>query len=266
MIRQLSSCALALTVMLGSSSLAAQTPAAAVGHVKISGVVAQPGTYTFEPGVTRLNDAAVIAQVSSRAWFLGAALLRQSALESQQRLKAGLLFELSANRVHAQAKNDAALAALVERLHAAVERMPVTGRVVAELDPLQQMLIDNNDLLEPGDHLLYPLRPEHVRVTGAVAEDCLLQHDPALKMTDYLAQCPRHAAADRNDAYLVQPNGQWQRLGIAYWNEQAANVAVGAIIYLPVASGKLSPETLEFNRDMAAMLATQYTLGGRFSE
>ena len=234
-------------------------------NVKISGAVAKPGTYTFEPG-SRLNNAAVTAQVSSRAWFLGAALLRESAEESQQRLKAGLLFELGANRVHARAEGNVQLGELMERQYSAVSAMPVTGRVVAELDPLQQLLIANNELLEPGDQLLYPLRPSQVRVTGAVAQDCVLEHDPALQLTDYLQQCQKHPLADLSTAYVVQPNGSWSSYGIAYWNEQPANVAVGAVIYRPVQTGDLSPASTGFNRDMAAMLATQYQLGGRFDE
>lgn len=252
------------SLILAVPYAAAQTADQAI-DVQISGAVANPGSYRFEPG-SRLNNAAVTAQVSSRAWFLGAALLRQSAMEPQQRLKAGLLFELGANRVHALAEGNTELGQLADRLYSAVSAMPVTGRVTAELDPLQQLLIENNALLEPGDHLLYPLRPTQVRVTGAVAQDCVLEHDPSLKLSDYLAQCQKHPLADKSTAYLIQPNGDWRSYGVAYWNEQTADVAVGAVIYRPLQTGKLSPSTVSLNRDMAAMLATQYLLGGRFSE
>ena len=121
-------------------------------------------------------------------------------------------------------------------------------------------------MLESGDHLLYPRKAEQVRVTGAVKADCVLPHDPSWQMHDYLKACQRHPLADRNSAYLIQPNGIWQEYGIAYWNLQPAVVATGAVIYLPTQPNKLSPATRNLNSDMAAMLATQYQLGGRFSE
>lgn len=247
-----------------AQSSASGVPAAITG-VDIGGEVINPGSYDFPPGA-RLHDASITGQINSRAWFLGAALLRESALETQQRLKVGLLFELNANRVHALALDNAELHELMTRLYHVVESMPVTGRVVAQMDPLQQLILSNNSLLESGDRLLFPRKAEQVRVTGAVMADCVLPHDPSWKMLDYLQACQRHPLADRNSAYLIQPNGTWQEYGIAYWNLQPATVATGAIIYLPPQPKRLSPSTPDLNNDMAAMLATQYHLGGRFSE
>ncbi|WP_417315576.1 capsule biosynthesis GfcC family protein [Cycloclasticus pugetii] len=240
-------------------------PPANITGVHIGGEVIKPGTYDFPPGA-RLHDASVTGQINSRAWFLGAALLRESALEEQQRLKVGLLFELNANRIHALALENAELHELITRLYRTVAAMPVTGRTVAQLDPLQQLILNNNALLESGDRLLYPRKAEQVRVTGAVKADCVLPHDPSWQMHDYLKACQKHPLADRNSAYLIQPNGTWQEYGIAYWNLQPTVVATGAVIYLPTQPNKLSPATRDLNSDMAAMLATQYQLGGRFSE
>lgn len=234
-------------------------------EVAVLGEVLQPGVYTFEDGA-RLNNAAIAGQVSSNAWFLGAALLRQSAINDQLRLKAGILFELRMNSVHAKAENDERLVALFGRLNATVDAMPVSGRIRAEMDPLSQLFIENNDLLEDGDTLRYPTRPEQVRVMGAVVEDCVLEHDPSMQLHDYLGACKRHGAADRDTAYLIQPDGRTSQRGVAYWNLEEANVAVGAVIYVPLKKGKLSPTSAGLNDDMAAMLATQYQLGGRFDE
>lgn len=238
-------------------------PTRGITAVAIGGEVIQPGTYDFPPGA-RLHDASVAGQINSRAWFLGAALLRQSAIEPQQRLKVGLLFELNANRVHALAHEDTELHELITRLYRAVEAMPVTGRTVAQLAPLQQLILSNNALLESGDQLLYPRRAQQVRVTGAVQQDCVLEHDPGWQMVDYLKACQRHPLADRNTAYLIQPNGTWKEYGIAYWNVQPADVAAGAVIYWPAQAKRLSPATRGLNNDMATMLATQYQLGGLF--
>lgn len=231
----------------------------------LSGQVLKPGEYPWQSGL-RLHDAAVAGAVRSDAWFLGAALLREQAMEPQLRLKAGILFELQVNQVHARATNNPRLVELLARLEAQMRALPVTGRVRAQLDPLQLLILRNNPLLEPGDHLIYPRRPTQVRVLGAVVNDCELVYKPRLEVKHYLRQCRRHPMADRDQVYVIQPDGFIQTVGIAHWNQRTVNMAVGTIIYWPLRQGKLSPETPGMNDDIAAFLATQYALGGRFDE
>src|SRR5690554_737806 len=125
--------AITATLLLGSAHIAA------ADTISISGAVLKPGTYQWHADA-RLHDATVAGQVRADAWFLGAALLRQSALEPQQRLKAGVLFELRVNRLHARTENNPALYTLLEDFTQQVQDMPVTGRVPAELNPLQLMI------------------------------------------------------------------------------------------------------------------------------
>lgn len=231
--------------------------------VTVEGLVLRPGAHTLNADA-RLSDASVAAQVRADAWFLGAALLRQSAIEPQQKLKAGVLFDLQSNRVHWQAENKPEGVELADRLLLAVQLMPVTGRVPAQLDPLQQLALSRNAPLEPGDRIVYPHRPEHVRVTGAVHMDCVLYFDPAWEAVDYLNQCPRHDLADRSFVDVIQPDGHTQRRGVAVWNRESAAVAVGAVLYVPVGDQHLAGESPSFNEDFVALLATQYKLGGRF--
>lgn len=233
--------------------------------VSIEGAVLKPGSYRFEPEA-RLRNASATALVRRDAWFLGAALLRQSAIEPQQRLKAGVLFELHANRVHAMAENNLDLHALADHLYTTVEAMPVTGRVPAQLDPLQQMLPANNMLLQDGDRIIYPRRPDQVRVLGAVERACTLPFAAGAQPVDYLADCAPHRLADPSWIYVVQPNGTWSKVGLAGWNREKVNIAVGAVLYVPLRGRWLAPDSSGLNDDMAALLATQYRLGGRFGE
>lgn len=270
--RFLSSIAAALLAGLACSPALAQEadptsaqPVTDAIVVQVEGQVLNPGTFAFPPG-SRLSQAAATGQVSANAWFLGAALLRESAIEPQVRLKAGVIFELEVNVVHARATGNADLRELAERLYALVAPLPVTGRVQAEMNPLAQLILPNNDLLQDGDRLLYPLRAEQVRVVGAVEQDCLLPHGPGMQPVDYLKSCTRHPMADPSYVYLIQPDGSVTQTPVAAWNIRPANVATGAIIYVPLRRQMLSPETTGFNDDMAALLATQYQLGGRFDE
>ncbi|PKM30352.1 MAG: hypothetical protein CVV07_08050 [Gammaproteobacteria bacterium HGW-Gammaproteobacteria-11] len=233
--------------------------------VLVDGAVNAPGNYQWQDGA-RLRDAALAGQVNADAWHLGAALLRQSAIEPQQRLKAGVLFDLRANQVHALARDDQSLAELLARLNQQVDAMPVTGRVVAQMSPYQQLLLANNPSLEPGDSLLYPRRPDQVRVMGAVVADCELAFDAALQPRDYLRQCPQHDRADPSYLHVIQPDGVVQSVGVGYWNAESLSIAVGAVLYVPINPLHLSDDTPDLNKEMAAMLATQYPLGGRFDD
>lgn len=248
-----------LTLTLGSPQ---QTLA---DSFSVAGAVLQPGTYPWHPGA-RLRDAAAAGQVRADAWFLGAALLRQSAIEPQQRLKAGVLFDLRASRAHAQVENNQPLIVLLNRLTEQVTAMPITGRVTAQLAPFQLLLAQHNLPLQPGDQLIYPTRPTHLRVMGAVQADCQLSFDAAHSMRDYLRQCPAHPAADPNHVHVIQPDGRIQQVGIAPWNEQPINIAVGAIIYRPLKASEILPESAQLNSELATLLATHYPLGGHFSE
>ena len=247
---------LALAAFTACALLAATPSNAEPISVTVEGAVLRPGTYTLPDGA-RLHDAAVAGQVRADAWFLGAALLRQSAIEPQQRLKAGVLFDLASNRVHWLTEETAAGVELATRLQAAVEAMPVTGRVPAQLDPLQQLALSRNDLLETGDRIVYPLRASQVRVTGAVQADCLLAFDPTWQPVDYLAQCAGHELADPSFVHVIQPDGHTQRLGVALWNREPAHVAVGAVLYVPVDPRHLASEAADLNEDYVALLATQ---------
>lgn len=254
-----------LSFAVGAGLLFGAAHIAAADTISIHGAVLKPGSYQWHADA-RMRDAAVAGQVRASAWSPGAALLRASAVEPQQRLKAGVLYDLRVNRLQALTDNDTALHALTERLTEQVTAMPVTGRVVAELDPFQLLLPHKNPLLEPGDTLLYPTRPVQVRVMGAVMTDCELAFDAALALKDYLGQCPPHAAADRSIVHIIQPDGQVQEVGIAHWNAQQVNLAVGAVIYRPLKAALISADTPDLNKDIAALLATQYALGGRFGE
>tara|TARA_Y100000758_G_scaffold279824_1_gene226465 strand:- start:235 stop:786 length:552 start_codon:yes stop_codon:yes gene_type:complete len=173
------------------------------------------------------------------------------------KLKAGLLFDLQTALARTAMLSKDNATSLLQRLQAQVESYAVTGRVPAAMNPLKQRLADENLLLEAGDHVLYVARSEQVRVTGAVVNDCTLPFSTGGVPITYVTQCPRHAAADVDYVYLIQPDGHIERLGAASWNEERAWVANGAIIYVPLRGASSSAVVAEFNQDMAAFLATQ---------
>ena len=244
--------------LLPVTGLSAQT-------IRVTGAVQQPGDFSWQPGV-RLINASIGAQVADDAWYQGAALLRKSAMREQRKLKTGLLFDLQTGIVNARAIDSPGTVALLSQWQQRIVDMPVTGRVHAELNPLKQRLIESNSLLEPGDHIIYPVRPALVTVLGAVQSDCQLSFSPARDPLEYVADCSPVDAADNDHLYLIQPDGLVQTIGAAYWNAEDAWVAVGAIIYVPFEAALFGTSSADFNKEMATWLATQYRLTGGYSE
>ncbi|MFZ6049010.1 capsule biosynthesis GfcC family protein [Pseudomonas sp. CR3202] len=226
--------------------------------VTVEGDAAAPGQYPVTAN-TRLNDVLLPAQVRPTAYMLGAAWLHRPLREEQTRLKLGVLFDLATLERNALLDNRPALAELAKRLTEKVQAMPVTGRSVAELDPVTvELNREHNPKLSPGDRLIYPARPAYVRVEGAVLAECELPFVPMQAARDYMDACPRHAEADLDELFVVQPDGRVQRQGIALWNRQEAPPpAPGARIFVPVRSAGLGDPTPDLNAEFATLIGTQ---------
>ncbi|MGF6088824.1 capsule biosynthesis GfcC family protein [Pseudomonas sp. 18173] len=226
--------------------------------VTVTGDVANPGAVDLPPG-GRLLDVISVAQPNAEGYWLAGVLLRQSLLEEQARLKAGVLFDLDVLQRMALLFDRPSRAALAVRLAEQVRQMPVTGRQVADLDPVAvEVGFARNLRLDDGDRLIYPLRVDEVEVLGAVAEPCRLQYQPRQEVRDYLQGCTPLVDADADYLWLIQPNGTSRRVGIAHWNRESGQVpAAGSKILVPVKTDDLDPPVPELNQQLAEFIATQ---------
>ncbi|PNB75719.1 hypothetical protein C1X64_02595 [Pseudomonas sp. GW456-E7] len=233
---------------------------ASVSHaaVTVTGDVAHPGPVDLPAG-GRLLDVINVAQPNAESYWLAGVLLRQSLVEQQARLKAGVLFDLDVLQRMAVLFDRPSRAALAVRLAEQVRRMPVTGRQVAVLDPVAvEVGFARNIRLNDGDRLIYPLRVDEVEVLGAVAESCRLTYQPLQEARDYLQGCTPLVDADADYLWLIQPNGVTRRVGIAHWNRESGQIPVaGSRILVPVKTDDLDPPVPELNQQLAELIATQ---------
>ncbi|WP_095061225.1 MULTISPECIES: capsule biosynthesis GfcC family protein [unclassified Pseudomonas] len=244
-VRALSACLLLIT---GISQAA----------VTVSGDVAHPGAVDLPAG-GRLLDVISVAQPNAESYWLAGVLLRQSLVEEQTRLKAGVLFDLDVLQRMAMLFDRPSRAALALRLAEDVRRMPVTGRQVAVLDPVAvEVGFARNIRLDDGDRLIYPLRVDEVEVLGAVAEPCRLPYQALQEAREYLQGCAPLEDADADYLWLIQPNGVSRRVGIAHWNRESGQIpAAGSKILVPVKNDDLDPPIPELNQQLAEFIATQ---------
>ncbi|WP_223464772.1 capsule biosynthesis GfcC family protein [Pseudomonas sp. GL-RE-26] len=226
--------------------------------VTVTGDVANPGAVELPAG-GRLLDVISVAQPNAESYWLAGVLLRQSLIEQQTRLKAGVLFDLDVLQRMAVLFDRPSRAALAVRLAEQVRRMPVTGRQVAVLDPVAvEVGFARNIRLDDGDRLIYPLRVDEVEVLGAVAESCRLPYQPLQEAREYLQGCTPLVDADADYLWLIQPNGVTRRVGIAHWNHESGQIpAAGSKILVPVKNDDLDPPIPELNQQLAEFVATQ---------
>jgi hypothetical protein len=226
--------------------------------VTVTGDVLNAGSFTFVPGA-RLLDAVSQAHPNAESYWLAAAWLHQPMIEQQSRLKAGVLFDLKMLQRGALLEEKSSLAALATRLFEEVSRLPVTGRKVAVLDPVAlEVAFARNYSLNDGDQLIYPLRPTTVTVLGAVEKPCKLPYRALQPAHEYLNSCLPVTDADADYLWLIHPDGQVKRVGIAAWNrEDGVLAAAGSTILVPVRNDDRDLPTPDLNEQLAQFLATQ---------
>ncbi|WP_150604523.1 capsule biosynthesis GfcC family protein [Pseudomonas fluorescens] len=226
--------------------------------VTVTGDVANPGPIELPAG-GRLFDVISEAVPNAEGYWLAGVLLRQSLLEEQARLKAGVLFDLDVLQRMALLFDMPSRGALAQRLTEQVRQMPVTGRQIADLDPVAiEVGFARNIRLDDGDRLIYPKRVDEVEVLGAVAEPCHLPYQPLQEAREYLQGCSILSDAEADYLWLIQPNGVTRRVGIAHWNRESGHIPVaGSKILVPVKNDDLDPPLPELNQQLAELIATQ---------
>ena len=226
--------------------------------VIVSGDVANPGPIALSPG-GRLFDVISEAVPNAEGYWLAGGLLRQSLIEEQTRLKVGVLFDLEVLQRMATLFDRPSRAALAQRVAEEVRQMPVTGRQIADLDPVAvEVGFARNIRLDDGDRLIYPKRVDEVQVLGAVTEPCHLPYQPLQEAREYLEGCSILDDAEADYLWLIQPNGVSRRVGIAHWNRESGQFPVaGSRILVPIKNDDLDPPLPELNQQLAEFIATQ---------
>jgi len=249
------------SIALVASLLLSALPVCAAGQdaqstlqVQVTGQVRTAGTFDIPPG-GRLADALIAAHPTQDAYLAGTLFLRERERTAQRRLHAGLVHDLQELQKSSRPGVVQTAAALAQWL----EEHQASGRVRQYIAPrLMQVQPQANPVLAQGDTVVVPPRPTTVRVMGAVVADCRLKHEPLRDALDYLRDCVASDAADRNELYVIQPDGNVQKMGIAAWNRSDSQaVAPGGTLYVPLEQSSARIVDEDFNSEFAAFIATQ---------
>jgi len=138
-----------------------------------------------------------------------------------------------------------------------VESLPVTGRLrIASAEAAWLEANPRyNPVLTPGSTVTIPSRPKTVTVVMADGELCRVVHRSGHEAKSYVEACRGDIWSGADWAWIAQPDGTVQRVGVALWNaSQQDEPAPGAWIWAPPRNTGW-PES--FSEEFARFLATQ---------
>ncbi|WP_222872926.1 capsule biosynthesis GfcC family protein [Hankyongella ginsenosidimutans] len=180
------------------------------GAVLLSGEFAQPGIYP----VRRVKSSPSLSNgqgVTSQAFPYGAVFTRASVRIAQREGLQRALKELNTGLLSIAARKDISADAIIaaQELSQSIAGTEPPGRVVVEADPrVLAMRPDLDTVLEPGDTIFMPKRPNFVLTLGDVLNPTALQFSPRKSAKDYLDESGGvQSTADDKRTFIVYPNG-----------------------------------------------------------
>ncbi|WP_185965148.1 SLBB domain-containing protein [Glacieibacterium frigidum] len=243
----------------------AAQPQYEAGGVLLTGEFGRPGLYSIRKGETLSQLMARAGGLSPLAYAYGTVFTRRSVKELQQegfrrtgRELTNSLLAVSARKTGA-GSGDSLLAAqgLIQQL----TTVEAPGRVVVEADPrVLAVRPDLDTVLESGDAIYVPKRPNFVLALGDVNNPGALQFINGKSAKDYLAETGgTQSTADDDRIFVVLPNGTSQPLKGGRWARSNAQGVIppGSTIIVPKNIDPLF--TLDIARDITTIVGTLFT-------
>ena len=235
------------------------------GPVLLLGEFRNPGSYELRRG-ERLSD--VIARaggLTAEAFPYGAVFTRESVRQRQQEGFARTARDLESSLVQLAAgqtlpgarggTSDVGGAMKAGReLAATMREARAAGRVVVEANPVILLARPDLDMLmEPGDVIAMPKRPQDVTVVGAVLNPGSLPFRQGWRAADYIqASGGAQRFADASRVFVVLPNGEAAPAGQGFFQGGGPPLAPGSLVMLPQDPAPF--ETWGYIRDMTQIL------------
>jgi len=211
--------------------------------VKINGA-----EYQFA-GNPRLSD--VLAPVALQAkWYWPASALyklggNKPVMQQQQLLK-------NINELKQQYATDSDVFAALTSVERQVAAWQLAERVTMPLDyDLARLRQNFNPRFDSGNYLLaLQPRPQVVHVFGAVQRAVAVTHQSSAAAAYYLSNIEPSPLAANHEAIIIQPDGNRLVVGVAYWNQQHAEVMPGAQLFIPFKAQLFGREFARLNEQL----------------
>ncbi|MCO6414750.1 SLBB domain-containing protein [Siccirubricoccus sp. KC 17139] len=216
-----------------------------LGPVTLVGEFLRPGTYDIRRGEKLSEVIARAGGLTPQAYPYGAVFSRDSVRQRQQEgfqrtareLEQGLM-QVAAGQAVAGLRGQADLGGAITAGQALANTLRSTraaGRMVVEANPVVLAARPDLDvLLEPGDLIAMPKRPNEVTVVGSVLNPGSLQFATGWRAADYVrAAGGEQRFADGSRAFVVLPNGQSTPAGLGAWQSGGPPIPPGSVVVVP---------------------------------
>lgn len=207
------------------------------GSVEIGGEVKYPGQFDLMRGERLSSLLQRAGGLTPSAYPYGAVFTRISAAAAEKKARDRLIDQMETQLVMGVATGDvkgegaAFIAELIEQLKEA----PTIGRISIEADSAVLVASSQNDLvLEPGDSLIIPPRPNSIAVIGEVLSPGSYGFNENLGGKSYIRLAGGYGQfADKKRAFVIMPDGQARRLGKGHLQFGTKMLAPGSTIVIP---------------------------------
>ncbi len=217
----------------------AQQPLFEGSGILLSGEVARPGLYAIRKGERLSELLARAGGLTSYAYAYGTVFTRRSVKESQEegfrrtaRELNNSLLAIAARSTETSSDGITGAAALIQTLAQA----EAPGRMVVEADPrVLELRPDLDTILEPGDSIFVPKRPNYVLALGDVNNPGALQFVAGKPAGNYIREAGGTlSTADDGRVFMVLPNGTAQPVRTGGWGGgSGATPPPGTTIIVP---------------------------------
>ncbi|WP_270938320.1 SLBB domain-containing protein, partial [Falsiroseomonas oryzae] len=236
------------------------------GPVTLVGEALRPGVYDIRRGERLSELLARAGGLTPQAYAYGTVFTRESVRTRQQegfartaRDLETALIQVAAGQANSggfgQPTDLGGLVTAGQALASTLRQAQAAGRMVVEANPVVLAARPELDvLLEPGDLIVIPKRPNEVTVVGAVLNPGSLQFQSGWRASDYVrAAGGTQRFADASRAFVVLPNGQSAPAGMSGWQAGGPPVPPGSLVVVPQDPSPF--ETRGLIRDLTAILS-----------
>ena len=235
------------------------------GPVILVGEFLRPGTYDIRRGERLSEVIARAGGLTPQAYPYGAVFTRESVRVRQQEgfqrtareLETSLIQVAAGQAVAGTRGQSVDLGSAINagrELAGSLREARAAGRMVVEANPVILAARPELDvLLEPGDIIAIPKRPNEVTVVGSILNPGSLQFRSGWRAGDYVrASGGTQRFADSSRAFIVLPNGQSTAAGLSAWQQGGPPVPPGSLVVVPQDPSPY--ETWGFVRDLTQVL------------
>ncbi|WP_221074079.1 capsule biosynthesis GfcC family protein [Agarivorans aestuarii] len=209
-------------------------------------------SYSLEQGA-RLSNLLTQINLSKNDYWYATAWLRKNNKLNYQHKKTELTALIS-EQIRLKNKHQQQWQQVLENVSA----IKPSDRFVTPVHP-DRVFADkqSNFLLQNGDTLLIPSRPNFVAIVG-FTEQTQQPHNATQDLLQYLENSSALSLADNSYVWLIKPDTSIEKLPIAYWNKREPRfIAPGSTLYVPAKEQTFSNDYQAINQLYLELLQNQ---------